>query len=354
MQIIKAEITPVELKLKHPIQIANHPQIEHVMAIFVRMDMRQGQCAWGCTIAHPGLNGERPEDVLRTCQEAATLLPDLHPTNLEYSLDRLSTIAGKSPAAMCAFDLAFHDLLGLIAGMPIYRILGGFRNCIQTSITIPLSSIEESVEIANRCARLGFKILKIKGGRNPEEDVQRVQAIHRALPHHALRLDADSGYSVEEALAVARALEDLLEMLEQPTSKDDLVGLKRVTELCPVTVLADQSLSGPASALDIVSGRAASGLNIKLAACGGLRCARQIDAIARAARVATMVGCFIEPALLIAAGLGLALSSPNVRYADLDGNLDLLNDPSKAGFRLEDGWLIATEVPGLGYNVELG
>jgi len=95
-------------------------------------------------------------------------------------------------------------------------------------------------------------------------------------------------------------------------------------------------------------------MSIKLATCGGLRCARQIDAIARAAHVVTMVGCFIEPALLISAGLSLALSSPNVAYGDLDGSLDLINDPSKAGFQLENGWLVATDVPGLGYTVELG
>ena len=57
--------------------------------------------------------------------------------------------------------------------------------------------------------------------------------------------------------------------------------------------------------------------------------------------------------MLIAAGLSFALSSPNVRYGDLDGYLDLTNDPSRAGFRLEEGWLIASEVPGLGYTVEL-
>jgi L-Ala-D/L-Glu epimerase / N-acetyl-D-glutamate racemase len=353
MQIIKAEVTPVELQLRHPVLIANHPLIERVAAIFVRIDTRQGQCAWGCTIAHPTLNGEREEDVLYLCREAATIIPDLHPTNLEYSVDRIAEIAGKSPAAMCAYDLAFHDLLGLFAGMPLYRILGGYRNRIQTSITIPLSSVEESVEIAGRYARMGFLMLKIKGGRNPEEDVRRVQAIHRAFPHQILRLDADSGYSVEEAIDVACALEGLLEVLEQPTASDDLEGLKRVTEHCPVTVLADQSLKGPASALEIAARRAVKGLNIKLAKCGGLRNARQIDGIIRAARIATMVGCFIEPALLIAAGLSLALSSPNVLYADLDGHLDLLNDPSKAGFRLEEGWLIASEVSGLGYTVEL-
>ena len=67
-----------------------------------------------------------------------------------------------------------------------------------------------------------------------------------------------------------------------------------------------------------------------------------------------MVSCFIEPALLIAADLSLALSSPNVRYGDLDGHLDLVDDPSIAGFRLEEGWLVATDVVGLGYMVELG
>jgi L-alanine-DL-glutamate epimerase-like enolase superfamily enzyme len=84
-----------------------------------------------------------------------------------------------------------------------------------------------------------------------------------------------------------------------------------------------------------------------------LRCARQIDAIARSARLATMVGCINEPALLVAAGLGFALSSPNVRYGDLDGHLDLVGDPSRPRFLLQDGYLVATDVPGLGCTVSL-
>jgi L-alanine-DL-glutamate epimerase-like enolase superfamily enzyme len=78
-----------------------------------------------------------------------------------------------------------------------------------------------------------------------------------------------------------------------------------------------------------------------------------VDAIARAAQMSTMVGCINEPALLIAAGLGLALSSPNVRYGDLDGHFDLLDDPTVPGFLFGDGWLISTDVPGLGCTVEL-
>jgi L-alanine-DL-glutamate epimerase-like enolase superfamily enzyme len=117
--------------------------------------------------------------------------------------------------------------------------------------------------------------------------------------------------------------------------------------------LADESVTGPASALSVAARRCADGLSVKLATCGGLRCARQIDAIARAARMDTMVSCLNEPALLIAAGLCFALSSPNVRYSDLDGHLDLADDPTIAGFQLSDGELIASDVPGLGCTVDL-
>ena len=238
--------------------------------------------------------------------------------------------------------------------MPLYRLLGGYRSRIQTSVTIPIAPIDEAVEMARSRAGQGFRMLKVKGGLDPEEDVRRVQAIHRALPDHVLRLDADGGYTVQQALDVARALQPVLEMLEQPTPANDLPALSQVRENSPAPILADQSLRGLDSALSLAANRYVDGLSIKLATCGGLICARQIDAIARAAKMATMIGCLIEPALLISAGLHLALSSPNVTYADLDGSLDLVNDPSKAGFVLEDGWLAATDVPGLGYSVDFG
>jgi L-alanine-DL-glutamate epimerase-like enolase superfamily enzyme len=76
--------------------------------------------------------------------------------------------------------------------------------------------------------------------------------------------------------------------------------------------------------------------------------------LTRVAKLRTMVSCLIEPAMLIAGGLGVALSSPNVSYCDLDGHLDLVNDPSVPAFRLEDGDLIAPEVPGLGCRFDLG
>jgi L-Ala-D/L-Glu epimerase len=354
MQITKAEVTPVDMKLQRPVKMAGLPAIQHITAIFVNMETRQGQNAWGCTVVIPGLTGDQPEDIIRACYDCAALVPDLHPLNIEYSLDELAARTNAPLSAMCAFDLAFHDLLSLAAGMPLYRILGGYRDRIQTSVTIPIGPVDECVELACERARQGFRMLKIKGGLDPGEDVRRVQAIHRVLPNHVLRLDADGGYTVQQAVDVARALGRKLEMLEQPTPPDNLNDLRQIKELSPVPVLADQSLKGPASAIRLAADGVVDGLSIKLATSGGLRSARQVEAIARAANMAVMISCLIEPALLISAGLSLALSSPNIAYADLDGYLDLEHDPSRVGFRLEEGWLVAADVPGLGYAVDLG
>jgi L-alanine-DL-glutamate epimerase-like enolase superfamily enzyme len=353
MQIIKAEVIPVELPLRQPARMANQPPIERIHVAFVRLETREGYNAWGCAIGGMQTGEESFETLLRACQDGADLAPDLHPMNIEYSLAELGSVLGNNPSALGAFDLAFHDLLGLSAGMPLYRLLGGFRNRVQISATIAVSSVEESVELAQGRAAMGFRMLKIKGGCDPEEDVARVRAIQRSLPGLVLRLDADGGYTVQEALEVARALEGKLEMFEQPTPFEDLKALGEVTRHSPVPVLADQSVSGPGSALELAAGRVVDGMSIKIAACGGVTCARQVDAIARAARLATMVNCVIEPALMIAAGLSFALSSPNVRYSDLDGYLDLVGDPTQPSFSLEEGWLVASDVPGLGCRVDL-
>ena len=357
MQITHISIVPIELSLRLPFRTAYHPEIERTAAVFVRIETRQSLVAWGCAAFDWFRTGETLETVISACQACADRARDLNPLNTEHSLDELSRLNEATPAALCAFDLAFHDLLGLATKMPLYRLLGGYRSRIQTSVTIGLAPLQETVELAIERVRQGFRILKIKGGLDPDQDVQRTQAVHRALPDIMLRLDADQGYAVQQAIDVACALEGQIEMLEQPTPANDLEALREVTRYSPIPILADESVGRPEAALEIAKYGAASGLSVKLATCGGLRCARQIDTIARVARMATIVGCVTEPALLIAAGLSFALSSPNIRYGDLDGHLDLIGDPTVAGFRLENGWLIASEVAWTGLHrraLELG
>jgi len=353
MQITKAEVIPVMLKLQRPVAMAKVPVIEEICMVIVRLETVQGESAWGCAVAHPDLTGENPQDVIVSCQDCAEIAPDLFPTNLEYSLAKLTAVAGESSSAMCAFDLAFHDLFGQYARMPLHQLLGGYRKRIQTSATIPISSENESLNKAHELAQAGFRMFKIKGGINAEEDVRRVRAIQKRLPNHILRLDPDGGYDTQVAIDVAQALEGKIEMLEQPVPAGDPEALGDVTRRSPIPILADQSVAGPRSVLEMAAQHTVDGICVKLATCGGLSCAQQVDAVARAGKLFTMVSCIIEPRLLITAGLSYALSSPNVKYADLDGYLDLVDDPSLGGFILEDGWLVANNEPGLGCVVDL-
>lgn len=356
MQITHTEVIPMELSLRTPLRTAYTAgsPITGIGAVFVRLETQQGDVAWGCAAVGTLPAGETLDSVTQACRACADRARDLNPLTIEYALAELAALTEGAPAALCAFDLAFHDLLGLATGQPLYRLLGGFRDRIQTSITVGLGTVQETVEMARDRAHQGFRILKIKGGLDAEADVRRVRAVHDALPHITLRLDADEGYTVQEAIDVAQALNGRLEMLEQPVpASAGIPALRQVTARSPIPILADQSVAGPASALEIAGQHAADGLSIKLARCGGINCAQQMDAIARAAHIATMVGCVYEPVLLIAAELAFALSSPAVRYGDLDGHFDLVGDPTVPSFVVQDGWLIATDVPGLGCTVSL-
>ncbi len=356
MQIARVEVIPLTLRLRIPYRTAYHTDapVDEIDTVFIQIETVQGEVAWGCAAFDPLISGESRGAVIEACRRCADRARDLNPLNTEFALAELEPLTEGLPSALCAFDIAFHDLLGLAAGLPLYRLLGGYRHRIQTSITVSIAPARETVERARQRASQGFRILKLKGGLNAEEDVQRVRAVCDALPNITVRLDADGGYTAAEAIQVARALADRIEMLEQPTSPElGIETLRQVTDQSPVPILADQSVVGSPSALRIASQRAADGLLIKLATCGGIRHGRQMDAIARTARLVAMVGCVHEPALLIAAELAFALSSPAVQYGDLDGHFDLVGDPTRTGFQLQDGWLIATDVPGLGCTVEL-
>jgi len=353
MKITRVEAWPVEMRLAEPYSIA-YESVDRVTNLFVRVDTNRGTSGYGCAAPDPHVTGESSDDALRSLREiAGPAIVGSDPQRHAFLMERLKKELGSHPSARAAIDMALFDILGKAGGVPVWKLLGGFRSRIRTSVTIGILPEADTVKMARELVSRGFRCLKLKGGRDVEDDIVRVlrtrEAVGKAIE---LRFDANQGYTVEQSLRFVELTRPAgLELLEQPTPKGEADLLGSVTRRASIPVMADESLMTLRDAFRLARRGVMDMVNIKLMKAGGIAEAIQINAVARSAGLEVMVGCMDEAALAISAGLQFALARPNVAYADLDGHLDLIDDPSSGSVRLEAGTLIGSERPGLGADV---
>jgi len=357
MKITRLSAWIQEMRLATPYTIA-YQTVTQARNVFVRIETDKGLTGHGCAAPDEPITGETAESVLTALDDvAAPALRGSDPLRTAMLLVRLKRVGMASqPAALAAVDMALHDLLGRACGQPLWKLLGGYRDRIRTSVTIGILPLDETVEHARRWVASGFDALKIKGGRELDDDVERVFLVREAVGRGiAIRFDANQGYSVAQALDfVERTRKANLELLEQPTPRSEPNLLGKVTRRVPIPVMADESLVSLRDAFRLARRDLVDMVNIKLMKVGGIAEALQINAVARAARLEVMVGCMDEAGLAIAAGLHFALARPNVEYADLDGHLDLIGDPTAEAVVIRNGYLFPSGRPGLGFDLEVG
>jgi L-Ala-D/L-Glu epimerase len=353
-RIRRIDAWPVTMRLTEPYAIA-YETVGETTNVFLRVETDGGPAGCGCAAPDLAVCGETAESVLRALREVAEpMLRGAEATPARQPFEELSTALRGHPASLAAVDMALHDILAKVRGVPLHRLLGSCRDRIATSVTIGILPAGETVDAARRRVAQGFTCLKLKGGLDADEDAERVRRVRAAVGEGVeLRFDANQGFTVEDTARFDEKTRGVRqELIEQPTPRDRLDQLAEAARRAETPVMADESLMSIEDARAIVSAKAADMLNIKLMKVGGIVQATRIDDMARAAGMPVMVGCMDEAALAIAAGLHFALARPNVRYADLDGHFDLEGDPSAGAVLLEGGRLRPTGRPGLGFELD--
>jgi L-alanine-DL-glutamate epimerase-like enolase superfamily enzyme len=350
MKISNIEFIRLDLKMKSGYTIA-YESINEASNVLLKITSSDGLTGWGCAAPDLEITYETADDVIHYIENLVIpLLKNQNPFRIIRFHEMLKKQNPQMRSTLAMVNIALQDLLARKARLPLYQLLGGYRKKIQTSITIGIEPLDITLALADEYWHKGFRILKLKGGLNLEDDVKKVYKLREALGNELiLRFDANQGYSVDQSVEfIAKTRNAGIEILEQPTAFGNDQAMRKVVENVEVPVMADESIRSLADAYRLTKHNNADMINIKIMKVGGLTEANHINSVAKAAGMEVMVGCLDECALGIAAGLHFALSKPNVEYADLDGHLDFTNDPISGLFEIKDGWIYPNDDMGLG------
>jgi L-alanine-DL-glutamate epimerase-like enolase superfamily enzyme len=351
MKIKELQCLVKTLKLREPYSIS-YETVDKFDNVFFHIATRNGYSGWGCAAPVKNITGESSRDVMESFTN--TIEPLLKGEDIfryTYIIELLKKEIPGKPAALAMVDMALHDILSQKMGVPLYKFLGSYRRSIPTSITIGIMPIMATLDHAKNHVKRGFSILKIKGGNNVSEDIEKINRLRETLGKQIkLRFDANQGYTVEDSLNFINGTHKAgIELFEQPTPKDQLEQLAMVTNSASVPIMADESIQSLKDVYRLSKNHYTDLINIKLMKTGGILEGLHFNSVAKAAGIQAMVGCMDESALGISAGLHLALSRPNIQYADLDGHLDIVNDPFAGLLKIENGVLIPSNSIGLGW-----
>ena len=327
------EAFPLNVPLLAPFTIAT-ARLDHVNNVAVRVRLQSGAEGWGeIPSLHPVTTEDQPT-AIAAVRQIAPQLTGHDATAWRPLAANLATALPNLAATGAGIEMAILDALTTDWGVPLYQFFGGASDQLTTDITIPICPPDEARTLAATYREQGFEVIKTKVGLDLHDDVGRLAAIRDAHPTCALVLDANEGYSADQALVFLATLRsEGIEpaLFEQPVAREDWDGLGRVTREGGVPIAADESCRSPQDASRVAQGNLATVLNIKLVKCGVVG-ALEIAAIARAAGLRLMIGGMVETRLAMGFAAHFAAGLGGFDWIDLDTPLLLAEDPVSGGY----------------------
>ncbi|MDX1470352.1 MAG: dipeptide epimerase [Flavobacteriaceae bacterium] len=349
MRITRVSFERLDLKLSEPYTIA-YETISQASNFILKIETESNLIGLGCAAPDKEVTGESPDDVdIKIRDVVVPFLKGKDAFRYVFLIEELKVLLPSHPSVLAMVDMALLDIASKKMEVPLYKFLGGFKTEIATSITIGILPLDETLEKAKKYFSEGFRIIKLKGGKSVEEDIEKILKIKELFPDVILRFDGNQGYNEEQALRFVNGVKSAeIEIFEQPVATDREGLMGKISNLIHLPVMADESVKTLTDAFRLAQNNLIDMVNIKIMKVGGIMQGLHINSVAKSANLEVMVGCLDECGLGIAAGLHFALSRPNIEYADLDGHLDFIDAPFADIFTLKNGVLHPSDKPGLG------
>lgn len=366
LKIAKIELLNATLPRKAPFEISRGTFVA-ANRVFVRVTLENAVVGYGECSTLEG-KGDRGSVALYSeetqasafavlAQQIAPALIGQDALNMAEVHRLMASVSLMNPQAKAGVDMAIHDAVGKTLGVPVYVLLGGaYRKEIPLAQSVGVRTDQEVVDGAKRVVDQGFRVIKLKGGRDVIEDVRRLELIRRTVgADFPIRLDANAGYPTYDQiiLPLVRAQELGLNELEQPLGRFDLEGMRRLASELHTPLIADESVFFAHDASNLIRAGAADVLNIKVQKAGGLFPAIRIDHVAIASKVGVLVGALQETAIGTAASLHLAAACKTMSCAsDCRTHLVFEHTLVRNELVVKDGMARVPDGPGLGIDVD--
>jgi L-alanine-DL-glutamate epimerase-like enolase superfamily enzyme len=353
MKIRSVKSSFQSIPLKKPYTIASDT-FDRVDLAFLEIELENGVIGHGSGSPAPEVVGETAEMTFANLSSAADELLTGRDIRSYHEIIRdISTGFGHLPGTMAAIDIALHDAFARWQGIRVVDMYGLPSGPLPTSVTIGIMDVQETLEEAEAYIRSGFRALKLKLGRNIDEDIERtIRVYERYGSRVSIFVDMNQGYDIASLKKfVDRTKHIPIPVIEQPLPPSMDEDLRQLPLQVRMRLAADESLKDAHAARRLASSDPLFGIfNIKLMKCGGILAAREIAAIAQPAGIRLFWGCNDESVVSISAALHAAYASPNTAFLDLDGSFDLTEDPFCGGFEVRDGMMQLVDGIGLGVS----
>lgn len=286
--------------------------------------------------------------------EFVPVLQGNDPRNIELIYDQMEKRVFGHYMSKALVETALFDLLAKSLGAPVYRIRGGrYRETANVIGWVGLGTEKERISEVSRFLDEGFICIKLKTDTRVSDLIELLKKLRSNYGYSfSVRIDANQCLSRKTAHRLSGEIAKFeIEHLEQPLDRNDIAGMRQLSRVSPVSVMADESAATLTDVRRLIQEDACSAIKLKVMRAGGIMESERILALAKAGGIGCVIGNGFSTSLSTAIeSQFFAYSSYLNPVPEFVGPSKLKNDIVKNPIEIRAGILRIPEGNGFGYD----